>query len=360
MADKEKPSGGLKRFAASMMDGLSEDAIAQEMAKQEQASEGQTRSPHAPPAMQRESILKDICRARDEAQARVAEMEGERKGATLVRAIDPKRTRHSRFANREVEAIRSDDVAFNELVASIVSMGRNSVPIIVRKVSDDPNFDYEIAVGHRRHAAVLQALRDVETAVSDIAPELHAEIRELSDAELLLLMWKENREREDLSAWETARTVGMIEGTIKMSERELAQKTGLSKTVVRRCRQLMAMPVAVLDAFGPDRRNVPARLPDVLADALRDDQAGVLSRAKKLADLQASGTHVSPANVLRRLLSDGTSTSTPEAVKVSAHKGRSVTFELPSELSSEQIQAMAAAMAAWVDKHAVKPEAEKS
>lgn len=353
MADKpDKQGGGVSRLAARTLGGLNEEAITAEIEKQEQATEGLPRTPHAPPAIQRDGVLKDICRARDDAQARVAQLEGERQGATLVRPIDPKRTRHSRFANREMESIRVDDVAFMELVASIVSTGRNSVPIIVRKVEGDPDFDYEIAVGHRRHAAVLQALRDYDTAVSDVAPELHAEIRELTDAELLILMWKENREREDLSAWETARTVSMIEGESKMSERELAQKTGLSKTVVRRCRKLMAMPVEILDAFGSDRRSIPARLPDLMEEPLQADYAGVISRAKKLAELHAAGERLTALNVLRRLVSEGNSTTT--SVKVSAHDGRSVTFELPAELSGEQIQALAASMSTWYEKLARK------
>src|SRR5690606_7285007 len=76
-----------------------------------------------------------------------------------VQLLDPARIRHSRFRDRVVQGFA--DRAFEELKASISRPTADgtptgvTMPIKVRPVTDDPDFDYEVVYGHRRHRATL-------------------------------------------------------------------------------------------------------------------------------------------------------------------------------------------------------------
>lgn len=86
---------------------------------------------------------------------------------------------------------RIGDPAFRRLVGSIQEVGQQ-VPILVRPHPTLPG-RYQIAYGHRRHAAA-----------TELGLSVKALVRPMSDAELVVAQGKENGERRDLSFIERA------------------------------------------------------------------------------------------------------------------------------------------------------------
>jgi ParB family chromosome partitioning protein len=86
---------------------------------------------------------------------------------------------------------RTGDAAYGRLVESIRESGQQ-VPILVRPHPTELG-RYQIAYGHRRHAAL-----------ADLGMPVRAIVRQLNDAELVVAQGKENGERRDLSFIERA------------------------------------------------------------------------------------------------------------------------------------------------------------
>ena len=87
-----------------------------------------------------------------------------------------------------------------DLIDSFQAEGRQRLPAIVRRLRDDPDFDYEIIAGVRRHWTVLwlnaHNYPDFEFLVT---------IQPLTDEEAFRLADIENRARQDLTDLERAR-----------------------------------------------------------------------------------------------------------------------------------------------------------
>lgn len=100
---------------------------------------------------------------------------------------DPSRIRMWHGHNRDYQAL--DATNCNDLIEAF---GRGAegqrFAAIVRKVNDDPNFDYEVICGARRHWTANYRGMD-----------LLIEIRDLTDKEAFTLQDLENRDRQDVS-----------------------------------------------------------------------------------------------------------------------------------------------------------------
>ncbi len=256
----------------------------------------------SPPAVQRERVMGQLVRERDDAKELAAQFEG----AAPQREIDPKRTRRSTFANRDDHAMQIDDIEFKGLVDSIAACGHNTVPVRVRPV-EDRDADFELAFGHRRHAAVLYILAAIDRGeMSCERPKLIAVVMPMDDAALVDAMWDENANRKDLSPWETAHTLSLLQSVRKLTVRELEQRVPYKKSMISLFQQLLALPVEVLDAFGEDRRCVPAKTPEILSEALKTDRSGVLERARVLVvENRGSSSQLPAKKVLAVLLGQG-------------------------------------------------------
>ncbi|MEQ6436289.1 ParB/RepB/Spo0J family partition protein [Comamonas sp. w2-DMI] len=107
--------------------------------------------------------------------------------------IDPKKVRWSAWGNRLPE--RFQGPAFAEFVEDIRSTDGNKQPGVVRRLAkpDDKGYEYEIASGHRRHRACLEANK-----------YFFAFVRELDDLALQDELETENRNRADTAPMERA------------------------------------------------------------------------------------------------------------------------------------------------------------
>lgn len=305
----------------------------------------------SPPARVRADVMATMDAERTRAVERAARLEETFGDANPVRAVDPTRVRPSQYANRDQHGLAPNDPEFAKLVASIVHSGRNDCPIIVRPLNA-PDADYEIAAGHRRHAAVLLAIAQIDSGELHAAkPTLYAEIRALDDKHLLQAMWAENAEREDLSAWERARTIRMMMEAGGWSQMELAKLTATSQGMISRYMRLLDMPPIVLDALSLDRRRLSVKIPDQLGSELKDDAAGLIARAEAIVESnRKSRKPLSVSAAVAKLQKPVDPTPTDgetDPIKIERTREGTTTITVPS-LSAAKAKKLEAIIREWM------------
>jgi ParB family chromosome partitioning protein len=188
------------------------------------------------------------------------------------------------------------------LIASIRAQG-NQIPVIVRRLHNDPVYAYEIICGARRHAAVSHLCAHGHPT------KLRISIRDLTDREAFHLADLENRHRADLSAYETAADYAAALPTIFAgNQTRMAASLGIDRTSLNRHLALAALPPRILAAYanpnliplhhaqrlGPYLRS-PVRLPQLL------HRAG-LEASLNAVRIKAGKRPTNAAIVLRRLM----------------------------------------------------------
>lgn len=166
------------------------------------------------------------------------------------------------------------------LIESIAAEGGNRIPVLVRLNPPGSDRPYQLLVGSRRRFAT-------DWLNHNGRPELRlsALIVDLSDEEAFRLADIENREREDISELDRARSyqqaVDRFYGGVQS---RMAQALNLSNSQLSRLLALAQLPDAVIDAFAsPDELRV--RYSELLTPLLRRaDQRDLL-----LAEAQAIG-----------------------------------------------------------------------
>jgi ParB family chromosome partitioning protein len=129
-----------------------------------------------------------------------------------------------------------DEEALKELSDSIRSSGLLQ-PILVRPVKEAEDREYEIVAGERRlRAGKLAGLEEVPCIV-----------REIGDDESLAIALIENLQREDLNVVEEARGLAHLQKQFGMSQEELADKVGKSRSAVTNILRLLQLPDEILE-----------------------------------------------------------------------------------------------------------------
>jgi ParB/RepB/Spo0J family partition protein len=214
----------------------------------------------------------------------------------LLLEIDPKKIRSSKFKNRNDRSLLESDSEFIELKEGIQSGGQDT-PIRVRPLANALPFEFEIAYGHRRHAACL--LLDAQTPGG--FPILAIVDADLADTrKFVLKMYRENKDRSPLSAHENGQMfLRWLDLKVYESQRELAAAIGLGESAVAKYIAVGQLPPEVLTAFG-DERAIPMSWGAPLSQALKANEAAVLKAAARLAERRPPAT---PDMVLKALVS---------------------------------------------------------
>lgn len=207
---------------------------------------------------------------------------GDVKEKTL-KLVDPNRCRMWERHNRRYDLL--NEVACADLLESLRAQGEQEFPAIVRRVENDPDIDYEVICGARRHWSVSY-LRNVE----------HREIRylieerELTDEQAFRLADIENRSRKDISDYERALDYRYaVETFYGGVAQRMAERLEVSKTWLSRFLDLAKLPTDVVEAFGDIRllrENHAREIKPLLAEAA--SRSKVMGEAKRLAAEQAA------------------------------------------------------------------------
>ncbi len=224
-------------------------------------------------------------------------------GSLPTLRISPEAIRATHLANRHESSFAKP--GFARLKASIESAGGNTQPILVRP-SDEAGV-YEIVFGHRRHRACLDLGVPVLAVVWN-GP--------MGDLDLFVAMDRENREREDPSAYEQGATyLGALESGLFPSQRRLAEAIGVSHTWVRKATMVAQLPPAIIDAFGSPLEIQPKHAEELSA-ALDHDRKAVLRRAEKLRQMPK---RLGAGQVVAQLVGRAEEVRLASKLKVGAH-----------------------------------------
>ena len=194
--------------------------------------------------------LTDEGRAQLEALDRAANPETAGAPAVLFADLEP----HPLNPRKDFETAEAED-ALDELRTSIVKKGVLQ-PILIRPRADAPG-KWWIIAGERRWRAVGQAIFDGDWEEDRPIP---VTIREVNDAEHLLLALTENLQRSNMSAIEEAVAFALAVSEHGQSTDALADATGKSQRFIQQRIALLKLPQT-----DQDRMRLPRDHPDHLS-----------------------------------------------------------------------------------------------
>jgi len=212
--------------------------------------------------------------------------------------VDPARCRMWSEHNRDYQLLNETNCA--DLIESLKAQGKQEVPALVRRLQGDPDFDFEVICGARRHWSVswLRAHN---------YPDFRflVEVRELTDEEAFRVSDLENRARADLSDLERARDyLRALERHYDGRQKTMAQRLNVSEAWVSRYLDLARMPAPLVDAF-PNPQDLKIKHVTLIKPLLKPDdrRRRVLDEAARISEgRRADATGPStPQEVIRRL-----------------------------------------------------------
>lgn len=282
-------------MARNQKDYLADLLADEEVAAVEPSSDetGAASLPARPERMRGTTLL-----SRESALARVAT--GEVRQVTQM-LLDPARVRVWTGNARHYVHLTEENC--RELIDSILAEGGQKVPAVVRRVDGDPDHDFEVIAGTRRHWSISWLRQNSYPEMQFVA-----QVAVLDDEAAFRLADLENRARKDVSDLERARNYAAAlrqhygNQMSRMAERLKVSKGWLSKML-----KVAALPDVVVSAFASpsDIQLKPAYgLAQLLDD--KPKAAAVATAARQITKQQierrASGEPTIPASeVLRRL-----------------------------------------------------------
>lgn len=230
---------------------------------------------------------------RESALARVAS--GEVRQVTQL-LLDPARVRVWEGNARSYQHLSEESC--RELIDSIIAEGGQKVPAVVRRLEGDPDHDFEVIAGTRRHWSISW-LR----AHSYPDMQFVAQVVQIDDEAAFRLADLENRARKDVSDLERARNyAAALKAHYGNHQSRMAERLKLSKGWLSKMLKVAALPDAVVAAFASPA-DVQLKPAYPLAQAMDDKvaAAAILREAKVIAAQQAKGA-IPAAAVIARLL----------------------------------------------------------
>ena len=205
-----------------------------------------------------------------------------------------------------------DETALNELAASIRSQGVIQ-RILVRPCHTETTTIYEIVAGERRWRAAQRAG----------LTEVPVYLREMNDEDALTAALIENLQREDLNPLEEAQAIQSLRERLPLSQEELAQRLGKSRSAVANALRLLQLPEPMREAlregtFTPGHARAVLALPErALQDLLF---RAVMERHLSVRDAEAAVLYWRKHGMLPTSISAGPArkngrTAKPETIR---------------------------------------------
>jgi ParB family chromosome partitioning protein len=228
---------------------------------------------------------------------RIAELAS---GAVVTRThelVDPARCRMWSGHNREYALL--NEHRCSDLIESIKAQGRQEIPAIVRRVTGDPNVDFEVICGARRHWTIswlrLHNYPDFKFLV---------DVREIGDEEAFRLADIENRARDDLTDFERARDyLRALDAYYDGRQKTMAERINVSESWLTRYLDLARLPGELIVAF-PEPQELGIRNVIALKALLKpeENRARVFKEARALAVAQTEAGKALPVLDVIRIL----------------------------------------------------------
>lgn len=212
--------------------------------------------------------------------------------------VDPARCRPWRLHNRDLDHLSEDTC--RDLIDSFLSAKKQRIPAIVRRLKDDPEYEFEIIAGVRRWWAVSW-LRDHHHPEYDYL----VTIQNVTDEEAFRVSDVENRSRKDISDWERAKeyTIALAE-FYDGSQSQMAEHLHLSRSWLSRLLDVARLPEELVLAF-TDTHDITVRVARDIKPLAGDTKAFAKMReeADHIAEQRAKGLlNLSGPEVAKRLV----------------------------------------------------------
>jgi ParB family chromosome partitioning protein len=198
---------------------------------------------------------------------------------------------------------RFDDSQLAELAQSIASTGVVQ-PVVVREL---PGGRYQLIMGERRWRASQKAGKSTIPAI----------VRHVSDEQALEMTIVENLQREDLNPMEQARAFERLSREFKLTQEQMAVRTGKDRASVSNFIRLLKLPVniqglvetgtlsfgharALLALESPERMEAAAARVTTLAMSVRQTESyvqGLLNPESKKKGAPAAAAEAQDPNV---------------------------------------------------------------
>lgn len=225
--------------------------------------------------------------------------------------VDPVRCRPWRMHNRDIDHLTEDTC--RDLIDSFLSAKKQRIPAIVRRLKDDPEFDFEIIAGVRRWWTVkwLRAHHHPEFAYL-------VTIQSVTDEEAFRVSDVENRSRKDISDWERAKeyTIALAE-FYEGSQSQMAEHLNLSKSWLSRLLDVARLPAELVAAF-TDTHDITVRVARDIKPLAGDAEAFAKMReeaARIEAERSGEGARLSGPEVAKRLVKATVAPSTKNSAE---------------------------------------------
>lgn len=181
--------------------------------------------------------------SRDNALAKIAS--GDVRQITQL-MLDPVRVRVWSGNARHQAGL--NEAKCRDLIDAILSEGGQKVPAIVRRVEGDPNFDYEVIAGTRRHWSISWLRKNSWPDMMFLA-QVHA----LDDESAFRIADVENRARRDVSDFERAKNyLGALAGYYGGKQKRMAERLRVSEGWLSKMLKVASLPDWAVRAFsGP-------------------------------------------------------------------------------------------------------------
>ena len=277
-------------------------------------------------------------------------------------AVDPTVCRIWQGHNRDYTAL--DETVCADLISSLRAQGRQEMPAIVRRVTNDPGCQFEVICGARRHWSVtwLRA-HDYPDFKFVVEP------RELTDEEAFRVADLENRSRKDLSDYERAVDYAVaVERYYEGNQQRMAMRLEVTKSWLSRYLELARLPAEILACFSSPHvigiSHAAAIAPLLNRPLVRErllDAALVIAREQQ-ANRAAAVRPLAPAAVVARLnqanehrlkpvrLDEQMRAASGEVILKARRKGRGVVvFTVPAALTADR-EAVCAAVDNYLKK----------
>ena len=212
--------------------------------------------------------------------------------------VDPARCRMWSGHNRDYAALSEERC--HDLIESLKAQGRQEVPAIVRRVTGDPEHDFEVVCGARRHWSVSWLRSHNYPAFRFLI-----DVRELTDEEAFRLGDLENRARDDLSDLERARDyLRALDEYYGGRQVDMAARMSVTTSWLSRYLDLARLPPALIGAFATPSdlgiKHVTLLKPLLKPDARRQrviEEAEAIAAARRAGQ----GSLMSIPDTIRRL-----------------------------------------------------------
>ena len=221
-----------------------------------------------------------------------------------LKLVDPKVCRMWNKHNRLYHELTRENC--DELINSIRSQGRQEIPAVVRRLSNDPDgFEYEVVSGARRHFAVSW-LRDHENRDEIL---FLVEPKDFDDEAAFRFSDLENRGRQDISDYERGKDyLRALESYYEGNLTRMATRLDVSKAKLSAYCSLARLPSEVISAYASPN-DIAMRHSQRLAPLINDEAkaARVIAEARALSKIQddfrerGQGAKIEGVAVLKRL-----------------------------------------------------------